>query len=131
MLNKYTTDVKLLLKECFNSKSNNLEDSPGTWFLIEKSNKQIISCLKVHNDGSIWNVATKSQYRKKGLATKLLNIAIFYIINSLNKNPSLIVDNTKSSYDKLIKYYETLGFKKVKNVSKGTKMCLITNSHKK
>ena len=92
------------------------KDESSYHLFIEESG-EVISYLRIipagisYDEVSIGRVATKSEYRGKGLSRKLLIKAIEFIINDMKE------DKIKISAQAYLKsFYESLGFKAISDI---------------
>ena len=89
---------------------NPLPEFDTVWYFAER-NGEILGFLALDESDIIWNVCTHSAFRGQGVATKIITAVIQYICAQGKYTPRLIVSKTNnSSYDKLISYYQKLGF---------------------
>ncbi len=110
-------DISLLETECFSvpwTKENIIESiNSSTVFYVAKSDNKTVGYLGMQNamgDGYITNVAVTSEFRKMGVATKLLS-ALFDYANKTQMN--FISLEVRTSNNAAISLYEKLGFKDV------------------
>jgi len=97
------------------------EDCDGkdknSYHLFAKENERIIMYLRVlkkgvsYNEISIGRVLVDNEYRGKGLAKQMMELAIKFIENELNENSVRI-----SAQEYLLKFYSNLKFVKVSDV---------------
>lgn len=96
----------------FNTSINNLEDPFKKYIGFEIDNK-IVSFLNyslIYNRIEIEYIYTDSEYRNRGIASKLLN----YLVDlGINNNCLNITLEVKKSNFNAIKFYEKNGFKKI------------------
>jgi len=110
---EFSEDISKLMNECFNVQKYNIE-LKSKWLLMfdeEKKNGKIpIGFMTIDNGNTIWNVCVKKEYRKHGIATKLMEKTINFVCKKGGNPPTLLVDKQGDSYDKLIKFYKSFGF---------------------
>ena len=111
IINKY-------LSECFGSELTEGVSKYEQWYFAER-NGEILGFLALDKDDIIWNVCTHSVFRGQGAATKIITVVMQYVCDQGNY-PRLLVSKNKSSYTKLIPYYQKLGFtiEKDKSIAK-------------
>ena len=113
---KLINSIQIIISDCFGHYISILPPNNSRWFLAyPKDSNELVSVLMIDKWNIIWNVCTKEKYRRKGIATKLINKVKEYYkqnknsLESTNKL-SLLINRTKDSYEKLIKFYEKIGF---------------------
>ena len=88
-----------------------------SYHLVIEEDDIIVSYLRIipagisYDEVSIGRVATKKEFRGKGLSKNLLNVAIGFIINEMNEKEIKI---SAQAYLQL--FYESLGFKPISDI---------------
>lgn len=110
-------DISLLEAECFSvpwTKENIIDSlNSATVFYVAKQEDKTVGYLGMQNamgDGYITNIAVTSEFRKMGVATKLLSALFDYATKSQMNFISLEV---RKSNNPAISLYQKLGFKDV------------------
>ena len=80
----------------------------STWYLVVNG-EQLIGCVILDNDNIIWNLAILKECRGKGIATRLME----HVIEDNQNNLYLWINLTKpkETQQKLVRFYQRLGFK--------------------
>ena len=80
----------------------------STWYLVVNG-EQLIGCVILDKDKIIWNLAILKECRGKGIATRLMK----YVIEDNQNNLYLWINLTKPKeiQQKLVRFYQRLGFK--------------------
>lgn len=72
-------DLKVELRAPFSQLNERIGQIPGVDHWIAQSNGEIVSCITTIVEGdhvSVWNAATKQEYRRKGFNSSLWNVAL-------------------------------------------------------
>jgi len=102
--------VNKYLLECFGHEIGPREFTDKfVWYFAERKG-EILGFLTLKNKSEIWNLCTHPIFRGQGIARKIIMAVVQYICDQGINIPRLYVSKTKSSYAKLISYYQKLGF---------------------
>jgi hypothetical protein len=116
-----TKKVNSIHKECFGIPLMNLSSKKSFWyFLMFKNEIRSMLLVEMAEKGVviIWNVCTPKKYRKKGYSHKLLN----YVFPKYKKDLYLTV-KIQEGYEKLVRFYNGMGFVNYKVVDDMYYMC--------
>lgn len=112
-------DILRLRSEIFVVEQQSIYNDPDgydidAYHLIIEDNASVVAALRIlpektrFEDISIGRLVVKKQYRGKGLARKIMEIAMKFIINDLKKDTIRLSGQTYLS-----EFYTSLGFSKV------------------
>ena len=89
----------------------------NAYHLFVEDNGLVVAVLRILPEGvsfedmAIGRLIVKKSYRGRGISRKMMNKAISFIINDLNKSKIRLSGQTY-----LLEFYESLGFKRVSDV---------------
>lgn len=117
----YSKEITKLMDQCFKIKKYKAPIDENTWILVF-SKKKLVGFIMVDKDNILWNVCVATNYRRQGVATQAIKMAVQYICKLRGKAPSLYVDNNDSQVKKLIRMYTSFGFEITRSDNKYTYM---------
>jgi len=115
MIREINSNDRIIIYDILNKEFDTIykEDSPFTKWIIYEEHNTIIGFINydsIYDHSELEYIYVIPEYRKKGIATMLLNKMIDNLDKDNIKNISLEV---KDNNEKAIKFYEKNGFKKV------------------
>lgn len=106
----YSADISRLMEECFGTEKYKPLINNDMWILVF-SKKKLVGYVMIDSNNILWNVCVDKKYRRQGIARRAMKQATEYICGMKGKKPSLLVDNRSKDSKKLIRMYESFGFK--------------------
>jgi ribosomal protein S18 acetylase RimI-like enzyme len=116
----YFKDIRRLMGECFDIQKYTPDINDNLWILI--FSRKLVGFLTIDSKNVIWNVCIAKNYRRNKIATNAISYAMQYICKNRSGSPVLIVDNFSKDYKKLVRMYESFGFKIQQKDEKETHM---------
>lgn len=113
--------VAKLMEECFKQKNFQIQKNDDLWLLVYLR-KKLVAFVTLDKNNVIWNVCVAKNYRRQGIAQEAMKEVTNEACAVRGKVPTLLVDNQGVDYKKIVKMYESFGFRIIKSDSKNTYM---------